>query len=112
MLIHYKGPQGLKQAGYKRILNWLSKRTRKDPTELVNALFDALQAQTVTVPGTEAAQLVIPRLAANIKAMKQQRDTIAEQVEGMLDDFPLFRGLDEYARGRHQDRSADPIGYR
>lgn len=58
-LIHYKGPQGLNQTGHKRVLNLLSKRTRKDPTELVDALFDALQAHTVIVPGTEAAQLVI-----------------------------------------------------
>ncbi|MHC9675390.1 IS110 family transposase, partial [Corynebacterium diphtheriae] len=55
--------------------------------------FAALKAQTVTVPGSDAAELVIPQLAANIKALKEQRDTIAEQVEGMLDDFPLCEVL-------------------
>ena len=64
-------------------------RAKKDPAALVDAIFAALAAQTVTVPGTAAAELVIPQLAANIKALQAQRDTIAEQVEEMLDDFPL-----------------------
>lgn len=69
------------------------KHTRKDPTPLVDEIFAALKAQTVIVPGSDAAELVIPQLAANIKALKEQRDTIAKQVEGMLDDFPLCEVL-------------------
>ncbi|CAB0487509.1 IS110 family transposase [Corynebacterium diphtheriae] len=49
LLIHYKGPQGLKRAGYHRVLNWIVKQTRKVPTALVDAIFAALKAQTVTV---------------------------------------------------------------
>ncbi|MGV0409426.1 IS110 family transposase [Corynebacterium resistens] len=94
LLIHYKGPQGLKRAGYQRLLNWMIKRTRKDPTPLVDDIFAALKAQTVTVPGSDAAELVIPQLAANIKALKEQRNTIAEQVEKMLADVPLCEVLD------------------
>ncbi|MFR9481206.1 IS110 family transposase [Corynebacterium amycolatum] len=93
LLIHYKGPQGLKRAGYQRVLNWMIKRTRKDPTPLVDDIFTALKAQTVTVPGSDAAELVIPQLAANIQALKEQRNTIAEQVEEMLADFPLCEVL-------------------
>ena len=70
------------------------KRTRKDPTPLVDDIFAALKAQTVIVPGSDAAELVIPQLAANIKALKEQRNTIAEQVEEMLADFPLCEVLD------------------
>lgn len=109
MLIHYKGPQGLKRAGYHRVLNWMIKHTRKDPTPLVDEIFAALKAQTVTVPGSDAAELVIPQLAANIKALKEQRDTIAEQVEGMLDDFPLCEVLDRAypeSASRPQHRSS------
>lgn len=112
LLIHYKGPQGFKRAGYHRVLNWIVKHTRKDPTALVDAIFAALKAQTATVLGSDAAELVIPQLAANIKALKDQRGTITEQVESMLDDLPLLRGLDEHAWGRHQDRNADPTDNR
>lgn len=85
LLIHYKGPQELKHAGYHRVRNWILKHTSKDPTALV----DALKAQTVTVPGTDTAEVVIPQLAANIKQFKAQRATIAAEVEAMLDQFPL-----------------------
>lgn len=45
------------------------------------------------MPGSDADELVIPQLAANIKAFKEQRNTIAEQVEAMLADFPLCEVL-------------------
>lgn len=93
LLIRYKGPQGLDRAGYRRVLIWMSKRACKDPIVLVHEIFEALKAQTVTVVGSDAAELVIPRLAANIKALKEQRDTIAQQVESMLDDFPLSESM-------------------
>lgn len=89
MLIHYGGPTKLNKAGYQRVLDWMTKRSRKDPTTLVDAIFTALKAQTVTVPGTAAAELVIPQLATNIKALLEQRRTIAGQVEELLEDFPV-----------------------
>lgn len=63
----------MKKAGYQRVHTWMSNRARKDPTKLIDAIFTALKAQTVTVLGTAAAELVIVRLAANIKALIEQR---------------------------------------
>lgn len=93
LLIHYGGPTKLAAAGRGRVLKWARNRSRKDPVELIDRIFAALAEQTVTVPGTDAAELVIPQLAANIKALQQQRETIAGQVEGMLDEFPLAEVL-------------------
>ncbi|MEW1821425.1 hypothetical protein AB0323_11625 [Arthrobacter sp. NPDC080031] len=56
---------------------------------LVDAIFAALGEQTVTVIGTEAVELVIPRVAGQIKELKYQRAIVAEEVEKLLDDFPL-----------------------
>lgn len=81
------------------MLAWLSKRSHQNPGVLVDNIFVALAAQTVAVPGTEAAEIVNPQLAANIKALKTQRDTIAGQVEDMLDDFPALEVLDRACRG-------------
>lgn len=89
MLIHYGRPTKLKKAGYQRVHTWMAKRGTKDPTKLVDAIFEGLKAQTVTVPGTAAAEVVIPQLAANIKSLLEQRKTIAEQVEELLEEFPL-----------------------
>ena len=90
-LIHYEGPTKLAAAGRGRVLKWMRNRAKKDPVAL--AIFAALAEQTVTVPGTAAAELVIPQLAANIKALQAQRDTIAGQVEEMLESFPLAQVL-------------------
>lgn len=92
-LIHYEGPTKLTAAGRGRILKWIRNRAKKDPAALVDAIFAALAEQTVTVPGTAAAELVISQLAANIKALQAQRDTIAGQVEEMLESFPLAQVL-------------------
>lgn len=99
-LIYYKGPQGLKRAEYHRVLSWMINHTRKDLTILFNKIFEALTTRTVTVIGSDAAELVIPQLAANIKALKEQQDTSAEQVENMLDDFPLSWILDRACPGQ------------
>lgn len=92
-LIHYEGPTKLAAAGRGRGLKWMRNRAKKDPAALVDAIFAALAERTVTVPGTAAAELVIPQLAANIKALQAQRDTIAGQVEEMLESFPLAQVL-------------------
>lgn len=93
MLIHYGGPTKMKKAGYHRVLGWMTNRAKKDPTKLVDAIFEGLKAQTVIVPGTAAAEIVIPQLATNIKSLLEQRKTIAEQVEELLEEFPLHQVL-------------------
>ncbi|WP_370449637.1 transposase [Corynebacterium sp. LK19] len=92
-LIHYEGPTKLAAAGRGRVLKWMRNRAKKDPAALVDAIFAALAERIVTVPDTAAAELVIPQLAANIKALQAQRDTIAGQVEEMLESFPLAQVL-------------------
>ena len=51
----------------------------------------ALDEQTVTVPGTKAAELVLPKLANQLADLLQQRKEAAEQVEEMLDAHPFPR---------------------
>ena len=75
------------------MLRWARNHSRKDPVNLVDAIFTALGEQTVTVIGTEAVELVIPRVAAQIKELKRQRAIVAEEVEKLLDDFPLSQVL-------------------
>lgn len=93
LFIKYAGPTGLRVAGRSNVLRWARNHSRKDPVNLVDAIFTALGEQTVTVIGTEAVELVIPRVAAQIKELKHQRAIVAEEVEKLLDDFPLSRVL-------------------
>jgi len=43
----------------------------------------------VIVPATAAVELVVPRVAGQVKELKEQRATVAREVETMLEDFPL-----------------------
>lgn len=56
---------------------------------VVDDILTALDAQTVIVPGTRAAELVLPKLAAQLADLLQLRATVAAQVEEMLDAHPL-----------------------
>jgi hypothetical protein len=49
----------------------------------------ALDEQTVTVPGTTAAETVLPQLAASLRDTLDQRAQLAAQVEQVLDAHPL-----------------------
>lgn len=93
LLIKSAGPTGLRAAGRGNVLRWARNHARKDPTKLINEIFAALGEQTVTVIGTDAVELVIPRVAAQIKELKHQRAIVAAEVEKLLDDFPLSNVL-------------------
>ncbi|MCX6499077.1 MAG: transposase [Arthrobacter sp.] len=92
LFIKHSGPTGLRTAGRGRVLPWARNHIRKDPANLIDAVFSALGEQTVTVIGTKDVELVIPRVA-QIKELKDQRAIVAEEVEKLLDDFPLSQVL-------------------
>src|ERR1700759_2700209 len=60
---------------------------------LVGQVMTALDEQTVTVPGTTAAEKILPRLAGSLRDVLHQRDQVAGEVEGILDAHPLARVL-------------------
>lgn len=90
--IKYAGPTGLRAAGRGNVWRRARNHSRRDPVNLVDAIFTALGEQTVTVIGTEAV-VVIPRVAAQIKELKHQRAIVAEEAEKLLGDFPLSQVL-------------------
>lgn len=93
LLAHYRGPSGLKKAGPTRVAKWLAARSRHDVSDLVDQIFTALDAQTVTVAGTKAAETVLPALAHHIQSLLEQRAAIAAEVEEMVADHPLAEVL-------------------
>lgn len=92
LLEHYKGPAGLRRAGGKRIHAY-AKANGLRSAAIVDDVIAALGQQTVTVPGTLAAETVIPRLAADIRRLRDRRRDIASQVEELLSDSPLLTVL-------------------
>lgn len=93
LLARYGGPQALAQAGRTAVLRWARRHSRRDPRALIDDMFTALDAQTVTVPGTGAAGQVIPVIAADLQRFIAERRTVAVQIETLLADNPLAQVL-------------------
>jgi len=89
LLIRFGGPQGLAGASRRQLLAATKTRAPRSYERLLDALTAALGEQTVTVPGTRAAELVLPKLATTLRELLQQREQAAGQIEEMLDAHPL-----------------------
>ena len=93
LLARYGGPTGLKAAGKKRIDNLLAKKAPRMHAALAERIWTALGEQTVVVAGTAAVEAILPRQAAALAGLLDQRAAIAADVEKVLDDHPLVRVL-------------------
>ena len=87
------GPAGLGKAGHAKLVEIVKARALRMDPRLVEQVLAALNEQTVVVPGTAAAETILPRLADSLHEVLRQRDQIADQVERMLDAHPLARVL-------------------
>jgi transposase len=83
------GPAGIRAAGQRKVASIATAHAPRMGEKLVTAIWAALDEQTVTVPGTAAADTVLPRLADSLKTVLQQRKAVAKQVEEILDAHPL-----------------------
>src|SRR5699024_10712473 len=93
LLTRYHGPQGLNAAAKSGVKRWAKNHTRTDPSTVVDQIFDELAQQPVVFPGAATGELVIPRVAAQIKELKAQRALVAAEVEEMVDAHPLTQVL-------------------
>ena len=93
LLAKFAGPTGLAAAGRRRLTTTTKPLAPRMHTQLVDAIIKALTEQTVVVPGTRAAELVLPQLAAQLQGLLAQRAAAAKQVEEALDAHPLSQLL-------------------
>ena len=68
----------------------LLKRAPRIGARLTEEIFAALAAQTVVVTGTNAAAVVLPRLAAQLASLRAE---VAEKVEELVAAHPLSKVL-------------------
>ena len=87
-------PAALTAAGKTKVRTRLLKKAPRLGGRLTDEIFAALAAQTVVVvTGTNAAGIVLPRLAAQLAALRQKRAEVAEQVEELVAAHPLSKVL-------------------
>lgn len=89
ILIGCGGPDGIRKAGKRKLTNLAVKHAPRMGARLADEIIAALSTQTVTVPGSKAAEIVLPKLAESLKETLLQRKTIGDDVERMLDEHPL-----------------------
>ncbi|WP_298743094.1 IS110 family transposase [uncultured Microbacterium sp.] len=89
LLQRWPSPADLQAAGEKRIATRMLKLAPRKGRDWAHEIVAALGEQTVVVTGTNAAALVIPRLAAQLTTLRRQRDEVAAEVEKLVDAHPL-----------------------
>lgn len=89
LLTKYPSPEQLRRAGRARVQRAIAARSPRIATRLADAVIDALGRQSVVVTGTAAAAQVVPRLAAQLMLLRDQRRQIEAQVERLVEDHPL-----------------------
>jgi transposase len=89
LLSRHGGPAGLRKAGRRKLTATAVANAPRAGAGLVEAIMVALDEQTVVVPGTAAAETVLPRLADALRDVVHRRAELAAQVEEILDAHPL-----------------------
>lgn len=89
LLQRYPSPAAMQQAGPQRLATRLRRLAPRMGHRLASEIMDALAAQTVVVVGTNAAAVVLPRLAEQLAALRRQRAEIAVMVEEIVEAHPL-----------------------
>lgn len=90
LLEQYPSPAELASASEKTLANRLNKLAPRMGKSLASDIVQALSEQAVIVPGTQAATIVMPRLAQQLASLRKQREEVASEVERLVHAHPLW----------------------
>lgn len=93
LLERFGSPAQIRKAGRRRLVTLLRPKAPRMAERLVEDIFTALDEQTVVVPGTDAAALIVPRLAGSLTAVLDQRKLLAGRIEELLEAHLLSKVL-------------------
>lgn len=93
LLERFGSPAQIRKAGRRRLVTLIRPKAPRMAERLVDEIFTALDEQTVVVPGTDAAALIVPSLAASLQAVLDQRKILAVRIEELLANHPLSKVL-------------------
>ncbi|TRV80099.1 IS110 family transposase [Streptomyces sp. 130] len=93
LLDQFGSPAQIRKAGRRRLVTLIRPKALRMAERLVEDIFTALDEQTVVVPGTDAAALIVPSLAGSLQAVLDQRKLLAARIEELLEALPLSKVL-------------------
>ncbi|WP_335935051.1 IS110 family transposase [Streptomyces sp. PTD5-9] len=88
LLERYGSAAGLRRAGRRRRVELIRPKAPRMAQQLIDDVFDALDEQTVVVPGTGTLDIVIPTPAASPAAVHAQRRALEAQINTLLEAHP------------------------
>ena len=89
LLERYPSPAQLAAVSEKQLANRLVKLAPRMGKGLAAEIVQALSEQSVVVLGTQAASIVLPRMAQQLAALRRQREEVAKEVERLVLAHPL-----------------------
>jgi transposase len=88
LLGRYPAPTAMRTAGKRRLLRLVRPRAPRMGERLIDELFLALDAQTVTVPAEETIGRVIRDLAIELSRLADARERLATEIEAVFVRHP------------------------
>ncbi len=88
LLERYPTPSAMRTAGKRRLLRLVQPRAPRMGVRLIDELFAALDAQTVTVPAEQTIGRVIRDLAAELSRLAAARERLATEIEAVFVRHP------------------------
>lgn len=93
LIVRYPSPAQLASLSERQLANRLTKLAPRLSKRWAAEIVRALSEQTVVVTGTQAVTIVLPCLAQQLAAFRQQREEIASEVERRVLTHPLYAVL-------------------
>lgn len=93
LLERFGSPAQIRRLGRRRITSLIRPKAPRMADRLTGEIFTALDEQTVVVPGTDAASLIVPSLARSLTAVLDQRRLLDKRLNELLDVHPLSKVL-------------------
>ncbi|GGV54738.1 insertion element IS110 uncharacterized 43.6 kDa protein [Streptomyces spectabilis] len=87
LLDQFGSPAQTRKAGRRRLVSVIRPKALRMAERLVDDIFIALNEQTVGVPGTDAAALIVPSLANSLTAVLDQCKILAHRIEELLEAY-------------------------
>lgn len=90
LLDQFGSPALIRKAGRRRLISLIRAKAPRMAERLVEGIFTALDEQTVVVPGTDAAALIVPSLASSLQAPFCLAGRRADVLFAMLRDGTFY----------------------
>jgi len=89
LLAKYPTPTALRKGGKTRVAKLVKTRSPRLANKVADAVFSALDAQTVTVPAEATIGRIIAELSAELDRLHERRETLAKEIEEVFLSHPL-----------------------